>query len=133
MALTAKQRKILKDGLADGRVADEIADAIDNGVFPEGAAVANISPTSDMTALVPAASAISASAGTYAIAAEPTGAEVDTAIDELKDKVDTSLDLKADNADVETLRVESEARLDAVEAKIDALLVQLRAVNVIAT
>lgn len=42
MALTDRQRKILKDGLADGKVADEIADAIDSGSNDQGVAVADL-------------------------------------------------------------------------------------------
>ena len=41
MALSAKQRKIIKDGLADGAVGDEIADAID-AAGVQGAAVADL-------------------------------------------------------------------------------------------
>lgn len=42
MALTAKQRKIIKDGLADGKVGDEIADAIDAAGNAVGADVSDI-------------------------------------------------------------------------------------------
>lgn len=73
---------------------------------------------------------ITDSAGTFAIPAEPTGAEVDTAINALRDKVETALDAKSDNADLETLRTEAEARLDAIEAKIDAVIASLKAANI---
>jgi hypothetical protein len=54
---------------------------------------------------------------------------VDTGIDSQSTKVIASLGLKADNADVETLRTESEARLDAIEAKINAVIAALKAVG----
>lgn len=47
---------------------------------------------------------------------------IDGAVDALKDKIVTALGAKADNADAETLRTEVEARLDAAEAKIDAVI-----------
>lgn len=80
------------------------------------------------TALVPAASSITASAGTYAIAAEPTGAEVDTAIDQATAKVDTGLDLKADNTDVETLRTEIQTSMDlkADNADVETLRTEIQ-------
>ncbi len=81
--------------------------------------------TTALSALVVAATTFTASAGTFAVPAEPTGAEVDTAIDQATAKVKAVVDIKADNADVETLRTQTEARLDAIEAKVDAILTAL--------
>src|SRR3990167_3766857 len=105
MALSAEQRKVLRIALGskgDDGVADEIADQIDSGGNLVASAIAAIGVTSNMSALVPVAAGLAAgspdasvitnSAGTYAIGAEPTGAEVDTAIDQLRDKVETGLD-----------------------------------------
>lgn len=133
MALSSKARKRLEVALARRAEAKEIADAIDSGGNPQAAVVAALGATSNMSALVPAAAVITDSAGTYAIPAEPTGAEVDAAIDALRDKVETALDAKADNADAETLRTEAEARLDAIEAKVDAILVSLKAAGLMAS
>lgn len=134
--LTDEQRKVLRIALGskgDDGVADEIADQIDSGGNPVAGAVAAIGAAANLSALSPTASAITASAGVFAIPAEPTGAEVDTAIDALKDKVDAGLDLKADNADVETLRTEVEARLDTIETKIDAVIAALKAAGLMAS
>lgn len=163
MALSEDTKKIIVVALANKRAGEELAAAVDSGSNPQAAAIAAIGATSNLSALAPVASALAAgsptasaitdSAGTYANPVEPTGAEVDTAIDELRDKVETALDakadqadfsqfatdtntaldLKADNADVETLRTEAEARLDAVEAKIDAVIAALKAANLMAT
>lgn len=92
--------------------------------------VADILPTTPLTALVPAASSLTASAAAISTADTYTDAAVNAGIDAAVDLViaelDTALDLKADNADVETLRTETEARLDAIEAQnlevIDALI-----------
>lgn len=48
MALSDKQRKILRDGLADRDVADAIADAIDSGGNPQASSVAALGATSDL-------------------------------------------------------------------------------------
>lgn len=102
-----------------------------NGI-PVAATIAALGTTSNLTALVVTATNIAASNFTAAIPAEPTKAEVDAGIDTLKTAVVTALDLKADNADVETLRTETEARLDAIEAKIDAFLASVKAAGLMA-
>lgn len=85
MALTARQRKIIKDGLADGSVGDEIADAID----AQGVAVADIGATTDL------------------VGVDGTGSNA-------------------------APLVETEGRIDVVEAKVDELLGSLRAAGIIA-
>lgn len=130
MALTRRTKDIMIVALADKKAGEELATEVDSlHAVTAAAVVADIGATSNLSALVPTASAITASAGVFAIPAEPTGAEVDTAIDALKGKVDTALDLKADNADVETLRTQVEARLDVIEAKIDELIAALQAAS----
>ncbi len=94
--------------------------------------VSAIGTTSNMSALVPAAASISGSAATFADTASPTGAEIDTAIDQLKAKVITALAAKADNVDAETLRTEAEARLDVIEAKVDLVIANLIAAGMMA-
>ncbi len=133
MALSAKAKKRIEVALARRQEANEVIAAIESGSNPQAAAVAALGATSDMTALAPTASVITDSAGTYAIPAEPTGAEVDTAINELRDKVELALDAKADNADAETLRTEAEARLDDIEAKVDAVIAALKAAGLMAS
>lgn len=125
--LSDKDKLSIETGCASKDLGERLQDAIDlaGGTNLNVNNVAELGATSNLTALVPAAAVITDSAGTFAIPAEPTGAEVDTAIDELRDKVETALDLKSDNTDVETLRTETEARLDAIEAKLDELIAAL--------
>jgi hypothetical protein len=91
--------------------------------------IAAIGATTNLTALAVTPAAATASAAvlstsnTYTDAAVKTS--IDGAVDALKGKVLTALDLKADNADVETLRGQVETRLDGVEAKFDALVAAL--------
>lgn len=94
MTISADTRTKLRNGVADRDAADELSDAID-AANAGGSVVANV-------AAIGATSNIPASAATYAIPAEPTGAEVDTAID------DTVVFI--------------EARLDTIEAKVDAVI-----------
>lgn len=75
MALSAKARRRLEVALARRDVAVEIADAIDSGSNAQAAAVADAGVI----------------AGTYAIPAEPTGAEVDATVQVVADKVDELL------------------------------------------
>lgn len=127
--LSDNARKALNIALGskqDG-IGDEVADAIDASGAGPAAAVSAIGTTANLSALVPAAASISASNFTAAIPAEPTKAEVDAGIDALKAKVVTALGLKADNADVETLRTEVEARLDVIEAKVDLIIANFKA------
>lgn len=98
----------------------------------QGATIAAIGTTTNLSAAVVVASTIAASNFTAAIPAEPTKAEVDAGIDTLKTAVVAILDIKADNADLETLRTQTEARLDAIEAKMDVIIAALKTTGVIA-
>lgn len=127
MALSEKAKEAVRRAVTEDKAADELIAALEAAADEQAAAVAALGATSNLSALSPSAAVITDSAGTYAIPAEPTGAEVDAAIDQLRDKVETALDAKADNADAETLRTEVEARLDAAEAKIDAVIAAFKA------
>jgi len=106
MALSSNARKALEIALANSESAPnstskEVADAIDTGGNPQGAAVADIGATSNISA-----AALSTS-DTY----------TDAAV----------------NAELDSLMGEVESRMDAAEAKIDALLGSLRSAEIIAT
>lgn len=75
MALSAKAKKRLEVALARRDVAVEIAAAIDAGSNAQGAAVADLAAIS----------------GTYAIPAEPTGAEVDATAQTVATKLNALL------------------------------------------
>jgi hypothetical protein len=127
MALSERARKALEiacpQGNASSNDGSEIADAIDIGFNAIPASnIPALGSTANMTALVPAAASISNSTSTAVDSANPTMTEVNTAVDAASAKVITALGLKADNVDAETLRTEAEARLDAIEAKIDAII-----------
>lgn len=106
--------------LEGGAEIGDLLNAIPVGNVPILGAAANL------TALVPVAANPSGSSATLSTSNTYTDAAVKTAIDgavdALKDKIVTALGAKADNADAETLRTEVEARLDAAEAKIDAVI-----------
>jgi hypothetical protein len=112
---------------------DTVVAAIDAFGSGPAAAVAAIGTTSNLSAAVVANTTIAASNLTAAVSADPTKAEVDAGIDTLKSAVVTALNLKADNVDVETLRTQVEARLDVIEAKIDALIAALKASDQMST
>jgi hypothetical protein len=127
MALNKRQKERLEIALGDFASRNEdvkaIIAAVDSVLLESRADyVAPLGTTANLTALVPTPADIAASDFTAIDANDPTKAEIDAGIDVLKDAVESALDLKADNADVETLRTEAEARLDAIEAKIDAWL-----------
>jgi len=100
MALSEKARKRFIVAMARRVEAEEILDLIESGGNPVAANVAALGATTDLTAI----------AGTYAIPAEPTGAEVD--------------------ATVQGLATEVEARLDDAEAKIDEVIGSLVAAGI---
>lgn len=129
MSLSNNAVKAIKNALADKDLGEEVANAIDSFGSGPAAEVAELGATADLSAVSPDAASITDSAGTFVDGNEPTGAEVDAAIDELRDKVETALDLKSDNDDIETLRGEVEARLDDIEAKVDEILAAMKAVD----
>lgn len=122
MALSSKLKKEIKNAIGDKIRADELIAAIEASVASPAANVALFGATTALTALVATAANISAITGTYVDTVQPTGAEINTVVNGLRTSVNTKLDLKADNADVETLRTEAEARLDDIETKINAII-----------
>ena len=133
MSLSSNAQKALNNALANKELGEEVAAAIDAQGSGPADEVDAIGSTADMSALVPSAASISASNLTAVSAPDPTKAEVDAGIDALKNKVITALDLKADNADVETMRGEAEDRLDVIEAKIDEVIAALKAANLMSS
>jgi 1-aminocyclopropane-1-carboxylate deaminase/D-cysteine desulfhydrase-like pyridoxal-dependent ACC family enzyme len=135
MNLTKQQKPALISAITDPRAGQAVIEVLeaDASSFTQADVVAALGTTSNLSPLVVTAATISASAGVFAIPAEPTGAEVNTAIDEASAKVVTALGLKADNADVETLRTQTEARLDAIEAKVDAVIAALKDAGLMAS
>ncbi len=96
MALSDKAKKRFIAAMAKRTEAQEILTAID--------ALHAVSPAAHVAALGATVN-LPAAAGTYAIPAEPTGAEVD--------------------ATVNSLRTAVETRLDNVEAKVDSVITAL--------
>ncbi len=80
------------------------------------ASLAALGTTSNLTALVITATTLTD------LATSGGNTYTDAAVNAIFAEVETAADLKADNADVETLRTETEARLDAIEAKVDAII-----------
>jgi len=100
MALSAKAKKRLEVAMARRAEANEVIAAIEApGSLNVAATVAALGVTADITA----------AAGTYALPAEPTGAEVDATVQAAIDEV--------------------EARLDAIEAKVDEVIAALKAAS----
>lgn len=98
MSLSKEAKEILVVALANRKIAEEVAAAIDASGSGPAAAVAAIAP-SDLSVV----------SGTYAIPAEPTGAEVDVTVQALADEVET--------------------RLDNAEAKINEVIAALKAAS----
>lgn len=119
MAISNDSKQWFIQAVSKPEVANEILDAIESGSNPQAATVAAISSTNLTVAAVAPST----------VAAVVTGGAPDcsaAAIDTVFASVKAILDIKADNADLETLRGEVEIRLDAVEAKINAILVSLK-------
>ena len=95
-------------------------------------AIAAMGNTTDLIAAVVVPATIADSNLTAANAAAPTKAEVDAGINTLKAAVVNVLNIKADNVDLETLITSTEARLAAIEAKVDAVIAALKTSGVTA-
>lgn len=191
MSLSTNAKRRLEVAVANSAAGKELADAIDSGGNGPAAVVAAFGATTNLTALVPAAATLTAlvpaaatltalvpAAATFTGAAcgggaTPANTDVNTAIDAATAKVKTAVDLKSDNADVETLRTETlsalllkadnadvetlrtemlsalllksdntdaetlrteaEARMDALETKVNAILAALKASDLMAS
>ncbi len=101
MALSQAARRRLEVAMAKRAEAKEICDAIDAGGNAQAAAVAAITPSNIPTVI-----------GTYVDSAEPTGAEVDATVNDLRESVET--------------------RLDALDSKVNAILSSLKAAGLMA-
>ena len=123
MAISNDSKHWFIQAVSKPEVANEILDAIESGGNPQAATVAAISSTNLTVAAVAPST----------VAAVVTGGVPDcaaAAVDTVFASVKAILDIKADNADLETLRGEVETRLDAIEAKINAILVSLKAAGI---
>jgi len=127
MALSVKCKKRIEVALARRVEANELIAAVESGSNPVAAVVSAIGVTVNLTAPAVAPAVIVNSNFTAANATEPTKAEIDVGIDTLRTAVVGVLDVKADNADLSTLKGEVEVRMGAVEAKIDAVIAALKA------
>lgn len=125
----------IKGSIANPEAAQEVINMIDSAMSSatQASVIAALGVTSNLSVLVVTATDIPASNFTAAIPAEPTKAEIDAGIDAVVLNIEAALDLKSDNADVETLRTQSEARMDAIEAKVDALIAALKAAGLMAS
>ena len=104
---------------------DELIDAANAaGLFDQADAIADIKPTANLTAIT-AHTATTAIAAAYADLAAAR-----TSVNALRTDVETALG--QDDATLTTLRAETEARLDAIETKLDAILAALASSGVIA-
>ncbi len=131
MSLSEHTKKRLTTAVTSKSAADEIVAAIDAQGSGPAANIAAIGTTSNLTTLAVTATTFTGAA--CAGGSSPSATNVNTAIDAAIAEAKTALDLKADNADVETLRTEIEARLDVIEGKIDALIAALKTAELMAT
>lgn len=133
----------LPTGIPQANVSGLVAALAAKLTATQATTIAALGSTSNFSALVVAAAGLVA--GTPTAAAQ--GASYDqtalnAALDlkteqadfaQLVTDMNAALLLKADNVDAETLRTQVEARMDAVEAKIDAVIAALKTAGVMAT
>lgn len=112
MALSEKAKKVMIASFANKSVGTEVAAAIDAGGNAQAAAVAAIPASTNLPVAAPVAAAL----------ADPLAAA----------DVNAALDDKADNDDVEAIRVLVESRLDTLEAKVNAVIAALKAAGLMA-
>lgn len=131
MTVSAEAKRRLEVAVTSKKVADELVAAIDApGSGPADVVVA-FGSTTNLTALAPAAVTMTGAA--TAGGATPSAADVNAAINAATAEIKGMLDAKTDNVDAETLRTEVEARLDALETKVNAILVSLKAASYMAS
>ena len=127
MSLSSIVLRRLAVALGNKKAAEEIAAAIDSNGSGPAATVAAFGATSNLSALAVSATTLTPAA--CAGGATPSATDVNAAIDALAGELKTALDLKADNVDAENLRSEAEARLDAIETKVNAIIAALKGAN----
>lgn len=130
MSLSQKTKDRLEKALTSKTAAAEVVAAIDSQGSGPAAVVAAFGTTTNLTALAP--TAVTMTAAACAGGATPAATDVNAAINSATAEIKTMLDAKADNADAETLRTEVEARLDAIETKVNAMLTALKAAGLMA-
>lgn len=106
MALSAKQRLHLKYAIGDNQIGDQIADSIDSGGNPVAANVAALGASTDLSL------------------AAPSAVDLNAVFDDTE--VESALDAKADQSAVSAMMATAESRLDALEAKANAILTSLK-------
>jgi hypothetical protein len=128
MTLSTRAQRAIKRAVTEPAAATELIAAIDaeGGAVDPAAAVAELGNTTNLTAASPTAWLPPGITGDYVDPNEPTGGEIDVVANNIMTFVDGVVNVKADNEDLETLRTETEARLGAIEAKIDELLGALK-------
>jgi hypothetical protein len=131
MTISVKAKARLAVAVTSKAIADELVAAIDAQGSGPAAVVTAFGTTTNLTPLVVSATTFAGAA--TAGASAPTATQVNTAIDAATALVKTALDLKADNADSETLRTQVEARLDALESKVNDILLSLKAAALMAS
>lgn len=131
MSLSTEAKRRLIVALTNKAAGEEVAAAVDSQGSGPAAVVTAFGSTTNLTALVVTATTIAAAA--TAGGSAPTATQVNAAIDTATAAIKTALDLKADNADAETLRTQVEGRLDALEAKIDLILANLKSASLMAS
>jgi hypothetical protein len=120
MALSVLAKQWLRTAVGNNDYGNEIIAAIESQGSGPAAKVASIGGTTNLPAAVVAPVTMTGAA--TAGGATPSATNVNTAIDAATAQIKGFLDVKADNVDIETLRVAVEARLDVVEAKVDAII-----------
>jgi len=127
MSLSPAAKNRLNIALVSKTAGSELAAAIDLKNPVPATKIIALGTTTNLSPLVVAPTTIAASA--CAGGDTPSATDVDLAIDAATLAIASALDLKCDNADAETLRTQTESRLAAIEAKMDAMLGSMKAAN----
>lgn len=143
MSLSQRAKDALEIALADQKASVEVSTAIDSGSNPQAATVAAIPASTDLALASPAAAALALDTPAAAsLNAVFDDTEVEGALDAKADQVDvanlaadmnTALDLKADQTAVAAMMATAESRLDALEAKVNAVISALKAAGLMAS
>lgn len=113
MALSKRAQDALKRAVTDKSAAEELRSTIDAGGNPQAAAVAAIPASTDLSLAAPAA------------------VDLNAVFDDTE--VEAALNDKADQAAVSGMMAIAESRLDALEAKVNAILTALKNAGLMAS
>jgi hypothetical protein len=125
---------------ASGDIIPVILDSFEKNITQQSA-ITKLATTTALTTLAVTASALTTLAVTSSTGLVTNSASIEALFDTKADNADvetlrtetqTALNTKADNADVETLRGEVEVRLDNCEVKIDGIITALKSAGVTA-